>query len=127
MPLSKIITHFIRNGEETREEHRDPALRTHHYRKSKQDMMSTIQHLLKHKLPSWHVVHVQEEHGEISVEKRSALGTSDIIITVFSESPIRCAVDVASSRRGNLGDFGTSYNNIVTFFRGLNHEVTPEA
>ena len=127
MPLSKVFTHFLRNGEETREKHPDPALRTQTYRKSKKDMMAAVQQVVKHKLPGWQIVHIEEEHGELSVVGKSGLSTSDIVVTVFSITPLRSSVDVASSRRGNLGDFGTSYTNITKFFRALNREVPPES
>lgn len=127
MPLTKVFTHFLRNGEETREKHPDPTLRTQTYRKSKRDMMAAVQQVVKNKLAGWQIVHIEEEHGELSVVAKSGVSTSDIVITVFSITPLRSSVDVASSRRGNLGDFGTSYSNIVRFFRALNREVPPES
>lgn len=127
MPLGKVFSHFLRNGEETRDKHRDPTLRTRTYRKSKKDMMATVQQVVKHKLPGWQVVHIEEEHGEVSVLAKTGLSTNDVVITVFSITPLRSTVDVASSRRGTMGDFGTSYSNIMKFFRELNREVPPEA
>lgn len=126
MPIGKTLSHLIRNGEETHETHRDPTLRTRYYRKSKNDMMTAIDYLIKNKLRGWKLVHVEAEHGEILATKRHGVGMSDVVVTVFSMTPLRSAVDVAVSRRGRMGDMGTSYNTIIEFFKALNREVPPE-
>lgn len=126
MPIGKTLSHVLRNGEETHENHKDVTLRTRYYRKSKKDVMTAIEYLIKNKLRGWQLVHVEDEHGEILATKRHAVGTSDVVVTVFSMTPLRSAVDVAVSRRGRMGDLGTSYNAILEFFTALNREVPPE-
>lgn len=126
MSLGNTISHILRNGEETRDNHRVQALRTRYYRKSKRDMLTTVEHLVKSKLRGWRLVHTEADRGEIIAERRHPLGLSDVVITVFDVSPLRSAVDVASFRRGRMGDFGTSYRNIMEFFQILNREVPPE-
>lgn len=126
MSVGKILSHIIKNGEETHEKHRDPTLRTRYYRKSKKDMMTVIEYLAKSKLRGWQLEHVEAEHGEILLTKRHGVGISDVVVTVFSITPLRSAVDVAVTKRGRMGDMGTSYRCVLDFFEALNREVPQE-
>lgn len=126
MPLFRVISRLLRNGQETSEKHINPKFRTRYYRERRAKMIDITQQTIKSKLPRWKVLHVDSSRGEIIVEKRQVAGMSDIVISVYEVSPIRSAIDVASSLRNLPGDFGTSHTNIIEFFNVLNREVQPD-
>lgn len=126
MSLTRTLTGLWKNREETGEKAKLPEMKTRYYKEKKDRMVETVRRVVNHKLPNWHVVHVSAERGEITIKKKQGLGVSDIVVTVFHINPLRTAVDVSSAKRGSLGDLGSSYRNILAFFKALHTEIQPE-
>lgn len=121
-----ILSGLIQNRVETTEKHKVPTLRTRYYRESKDSLMDKIQSIVARKMSRCKVVYVHKDRGEIMLEKRSGVGTTDITITVFKITPLRSAVDVVCAKRGSLGDLGAGQRWIISFFEELNRTAQLE-
>lgn len=119
MRIGYWMKHWFLSREETRDEAHDPVLRTRYYREKPEHVIQVLEEALSTLLPGWHITHVDKKRGELVVERRSLVGTYDMMVTVYRLSPLRAAVDVVVSRRGALGDFGYAYRVIDTLYRGL--------
>ncbi|ARK31230.1 DUF1499 domain-containing protein [Halalkalibacter krulwichiae] len=122
--LRKIVG-LWKNFEETSENPKLPGLKTRYYKKSREAMLESVKKIANNKLPQWKILKVDEERGEITMEKEG-MSASVMVITVFKINPIRSAIDVYCAKKGSFGDLGSSYQSILTFFKALNTEVTPE-
>ncbi|HEY4553822.1 MAG TPA: hypothetical protein VIG80_11545 [Bacillaceae bacterium] len=125
MSIGRIFWGLWRNYAETSEKSADPKLRTHYYKVGKTKMIEQIKHVLERKLPGWNITHIDNERGEMLVEKKGMLRINQIVISVIQVEPFRSAVDVVSAYKGSLGDLGMSYFTIVKFFEALNKEIPP--
>jgi hypothetical protein len=126
MSMMRTLTGIWRNREETSERSKLPELRTKYYKMNKAKMLETVQNVLKRKFSTWRITHVDQERGEITIEKRQGFGIYDIVITVYGISSIRSAIDMVVTKRGSLGDLGFAYRTILAFFATLHQEVQPE-
>jgi hypothetical protein len=126
MSLWRTVSGVWKNREETSEHAKLEELRTKYYKQSKTVMLDNVQKVLKQTFPNWRITHIDAERGELTIEKRWGLGVTDIVITVYSISPVRSAIDMVATRRGWLGDLGSTYRDIIQFFRALHKDVTPE-
>lgn len=121
--LKRTLIGIVRSFESTGEKARDPALKTRHYRLSKDQLWDETITLLK-KLPGYKLLHEVKNVGEIVVEKRTMLGrTQDVTITLFSITPVHSAIDVYSASRGSLGDFGSNYRTILDIYGALDKKL----
>lgn len=125
MSILRIITGLWKNQEETSERAKSPQLKTRYYKERFDKVMEAVTRVINSK-PDWKVFHIDKERGEIMVETKNLLWKSDLIISVFKISPTRSAIDVLSAKRGTLGDLGTSYFNILAFYKALHKEIKPE-
>ncbi|MDT8859232.1 hypothetical protein N0O92_03235 [Alkalihalobacillus sp. MEB130] len=126
MSFIRTVTGIWKSHEETSEKPKLEGLNTRYYKKSREAMIEIINKVInQNKLPNWKVANIDEERGEVSLEKKG-VASSVMVVTVFKISPIKSAVDVYCSKQGALGDFGSSYKNILQFFKALHTEVQPE-
>ncbi|KHF40890.1 hypothetical protein [Halalkalibacter okhensis] len=126
MSLLRTITGIWKSHEETSEKPKLEGLNTRYYKKSREAMIDYVHKIVNNnKLPNWKVSSVDEERGEIVLEKKG-VSSSVMVITVFKITPIKSAVDIYSSKQGSFGDLGSSYKNILEFFKALHTEVQPE-
>ena len=125
MSLLRTLIGLVKSQEETNERPKNPSLKTRYYKESSDKLLQTILDLLDKELPKWNVVHVDKERGEIMVEKKEWLGKNDIVISIYRISPSSSAIDLVSAKRGFLGDFGSSYRNILQFFHQLDKVIKP--
>lgn len=126
MSALRTLTGIWKSREETGEKAKSPELKTRYYKERKDRLMDIIQRVVRNKLPKWNIVHISENRGEITIEKKQGMGVNDIVVTVFYITPVRTAVDVSSAKRGSFGDLGASYRNILEFYEALHTEIQPE-
>lgn len=121
--LKRTLIGIVRSFESTGEKARDPALKTRHYRLSKDQLWDETITLLK-KLPGYKILHEVKNVGEIVVEKRTLLGrTQDVTLTLFGITPVHSAIDVYSASRGSIGDFGSNYRTILDIYGALDKKL----
>jgi hypothetical protein len=126
MSMVRILTGLWRNSAETNEKSKDPKLKTHYYKISKRQMVDKVTFVVNSKLPGWEITHLDNDRGEMLVEKKGAIRRNQIVITIFQVEPLTTAVDVVSAYKEGFGDLGMSYFTIIKFFEVLNKEVAPQ-
>lgn len=126
MGLQRTFAGIWKTREETSENAAEPELRTRYYKQTRDKLVNTVLETLVAQLPAWKVVHTDLERGEIMVEKKTFLGIHDIVISIYAIGPLQSAIEIVSAKRGNLGDFGASYRNIVEFYSVFDKNVAPE-
>lgn len=124
MSFMRVLTGLWRNSTETSDRAKDAKLKTRYYKVSKRKLMERITFVVNNKLQGWNITHVDEERGEMLIEKK-AVRRNQMVITVIQVEPLRCSVDIVSAYEG-LGDLGLSYFTVQKFFETLNKEVPPE-
>jgi hypothetical protein len=107
--LDRIITGITATGDRVKE----PDLRTRYYRGPLREVVEQIR-----KLPTedsrFHLIHVDEDRGEVMVEHRGAMGiTHDLVITPVAMTPLSIAVDVHAAIRGRMWDFGGKNRKLI--------------
>ncbi|WJH34525.1 DUF1499 domain-containing protein [Paenibacillus aurantius] len=123
--LKRTLIGLLRSHETTGEKAKDPALRTRHYKLSKDKLWEEVTTILK-KLSGYKVLHEVKNVGEIVVEKRTMSGRKqDITLTLFGINPLESAVDIYSASRGSLGDLGSNYRTILEIYRHLDKRLAP--
>ena len=121
--LKRVLWGIFRSIESTSERARDPKLKSHHYRLSKEKLMEEAAAVLK-KMRGYKLTHEVPNVGEIVLEKRTSLGrTQDITITICSITPVKSSVDIYSASRGSLGDLGSNYRNILEIYSALDRAL----
>lgn len=114
---------LFRSHDGTSDRAKDPALKTRYYNLSRDKAWDEVSATLK-KIPGFKVLHEVQSVGEITLEKRTALGRSlDITVSVLSTTPVRCAVDIYSASRGSLGDLGANYRVIQRLYQSLDKKL----
>lgn len=121
--LKRILVGLFRSVEVTGDKAKDPQLKSHFYKLSKDKLMEEVSAVLK-KMRGYKVIHEVPSVGEIVLEKRTALGrTQDITVTIVPISPVKAAVDIYSASRGSLGDLGSNYRTILDIYRSLDRSL----
>ncbi|MBP2112862.1 MULTISPECIES: DUF1499 domain-containing protein [Paenibacillus] len=123
MSLKRTLVGLFRSHDGTSDRAKDPALKTRYYNLSRDKAWDEVSATLK-KIPGYKVLHEVQSVGEITLEKRTALGRSlDITVSVLSTTPVRCAVDIYSASRGSLGDLGANYRVIQRLYQSLDKKL----
>lgn len=125
MSMVRVLTGLWKNSTETSDRAKDPKLKTKYYKANKRTMLEKISSIVNHKLPGWKITHVDDERGEMLVDKKGAVRHNQIVITVYQVEPLRCAVDVVSAYKEGYGDLGMSYFTVIKFFELLDKEIAP--
>lgn len=121
--LKRTLIGLIRSFEQTGDRAKDPLLKSHYYRLSKEKAWEEIVSTLK-KMQGYKVLHEVESVGEIVMEKRTAFGrTMDITVSVIATGPVTSAVDIYSASRGSFGDLGSNYRVILDIYRTLDKKL----
>ncbi|MEK3757187.1 MULTISPECIES: DUF1499 domain-containing protein [unclassified Paenibacillus] len=123
MSLKRTLVGLFRSHDGTSDRAKDPTLKTRYYNLSRDKAWDEVSATLK-KIPGYKVLHEVQSVGEITLEKRTALGRSlDITVSVLSTTPVRCAVDIYSASRGSLGDLGANYRVIQRLYQSLDKKL----
>ena len=118
-----MLIGIIRSHEHTSDRAKDPKLKSHYYRLSKDRAWDEVSSILK-KMKGYKVLHEVQNVGEIVMEKKTMTGrTMDITIQVVGTSPGSTAVDIYSASRGSLGDFGANYRIIQDIYGVLDRKL----
>ncbi|MFS0722915.1 DUF1499 domain-containing protein [Paenibacillus sp. 1P07SE] len=121
--LKRTLIGLLRSFEQTGDKAKDPLLKSHYYKLSKDKVWEDVVSTLK-KMQGYKVLHEVQSVGEIVVEKRTATGrTMDITVSVISINPVTTAVDIYSASRGSLGDLGSNYRVILDIYRTLDKKM----
>jgi len=121
--LKRTLIGIIRSHEMTGERAKDPALKTKHYRLSKEKAWDEVVTIIK-KMNGYKLLHEVPNVGEIVVEKKTITGrVQDITITVFDLGPGKTAVDIYSASRGSLGDLGSNYRTILEIYKEIDRKL----
>ena len=121
--LKRTLIGVFRSFEGTGDKVKDPKLKSHVYKLSKEKAWEEVISVLK-KMQGYKILHEVPSVGEIVLEKRTALGrVMDITVSVISVDPIRSAVDIYSASRGSLGDLGSNYRVILDIYRVLDKKL----
>lgn len=124
MSTLRMITGIWRKHEETKENPKEPELKTRYYRKSREALMNDIKKIVQDgKLGGWMLKNEDVERGEIMLAK----GSASMVITIYKLTPMRSAIDVYCAKDGPIGDLGSSYRSILEFFNALRTEAEPES
>ncbi|RXZ82261.1 DUF1499 domain-containing protein [Paenibacillaceae bacterium] len=122
--LKRTLIGLLRSFEQTGDKAKDPLLKSHVYKLSKDKAWEEIVSTLK-KMQGYKVLHEVISVGEIVVEKRTVTGrTMDITVSVISINPVTTAVDIYSASRGSFGDLGSNYRVILDIYRVLDKKLT---
>lgn len=122
--LKRVLIGVLRSHELTGDKAKDPLLRSHYYKMSKEKAWSEIVSTLK-KMPGFKVLHEVPNVGEIVCEKRTVTGrTMDITVSVIAVNPVTTAVDIYSASRGSLGDLGSNYRVILDIYKALDRSLS---
>ena len=122
--LKRTLIGLMRSHELTGDKARDPLLKTHYYKISKDQLWEEVVTLLK-KVPKYTVLHEVKNVGEIVVTKKTITGrTQDITLTLFAINPVKSAVDIYSASRGSLGDLGSNYRTILELFKIFDQKLS---
>lgn len=123
MLLKRTLIGLLRGHEQTGDRAKDPMLKSHFYKLSKDKAWEEVISTLK-KMQGYKVLHEVQSVGEIVLEKRTAFGrTMDITVSVISVNPLQSAVDIYSASRGSLGDLGSNYRVIMDLYRTLDKKL----
>lgn len=121
--LKRVLIGLIRSHEHTSDRAKDPKLKSHYYRLSKDRAWDEVTSTLK-KMKGYKVLHEVQNVGEIVMEKRTSVGrTMDITIQIVGTSPGSTAVDIYSASRGSLGDLGANYRIIQEIYSVLDRKL----
>ncbi|GBF72848.1 hypothetical protein PA598K_01119 [Paenibacillus sp. 598K] len=121
--LKRTLIGLLRSFEQTGDKAKDPLLKSHYYKLSKDKVWEDVVSTLK-KMQGYKVLHEVQSVGEIVVEKRTATGrTMDITVSVISINPVTTAVDIYSASRGSFGDLGSNYRVILDIYRTLDKKM----
>ncbi|MUT68139.1 DUF1499 domain-containing protein [Paenibacillus sp. NEAU-GSW1] len=121
--LKRTVIGLLRSQESTGDKAKDPLLKSHFYKLSKEKAWEEVVSTLK-KMQGYKVLHEVQSVGEIVVEKKTALGrTMDITVSVISVNPVSSAVDIYSASRGSMGDLGSNYRVILDIYRTLDKKL----
>jgi len=122
--LKRVLIGLIRSHEHTSDKAKDPKLKSHYYRLSKDRAWEEVSSILK-KMKGYKVLHEVQTVGEIVMEKKSMAGrTMDITIQVVGTGPGSSAVDIYSASRGSLGDLGANYRIIQEIYGVLDRKLS---
>ncbi|TJY41384.1 DUF1499 domain-containing protein [Cohnella pontilimi] len=121
--LKRVLVGLLRSHEHTGDKAKDPKLKSHYYRLSKDRTFEEVGSILK-KMQGYRVLHELETIGEIVMEKRTISGrTMDITVQIVGTSPGASAVDIYSASRGSLGDLGSNYRVIQEIYGVLDRKL----
>ena len=121
--LKRTLVGLIRSHEQTGDKAKDPLLKSHYYKMSKDKAWEEVVSTLK-MMQGYKVLHEVESVGEIVVEKRTVSGrTMDITVSIISINPVLAAVDIYSASRGSFGDLGSNYRVILDIYRALDKKL----
>lgn len=121
--LKRTLIGIFRSFEGTGDRVKDPALKSHLYKLSKDKAWEEVVSTLK-KMQGYRLLHEVQSVGEIVLEKRTVFGrTMDITVSVIGVDPLRSAVDIYSASRGSLGDLGSNYRVIMDIYRVLDKKL----
>jgi len=121
--LKRTLIGLVRSFDGTGDRVKDPALKSHLYKLSKDKAWDEVVSILK-KMQGYRLLHEVQSVGEIVLEKRTIFGrTMDITVSVISVDPLRSAVDIYSASRGSLGDLGSNYRVIMDIYRVLDKKL----
>jgi uncharacterized protein (DUF1499 family) len=122
--LKRTLIGLLRSFDSTGERANDPALKTKHYKLSKDKAWTEVTTTLK-KLNGYKILHEVQNVGEIVLEKKTITGRrQDITVTLFTVSPLETAIDVYSASRGSMGDLGSNYRTILEIYRTLDKKLS---
>lgn len=123
MSIKRTLIGIFRSQEGTSDRAKMPEMKTRYYQLSKDKIWEEVSSTLK-KIPGYKVLHEVQSVGEITLEKKTALGrTMDITVSIVSTGPLRSAVDIYSATRGSLGDLGGNYRNILNLYAALDKKL----
>lgn len=121
--LKRTLIGLLRSQESTGDRAKDPLLKSHYYKLSKDKAWDEVLSTLK-KIQGYKVVHEVPTVGEIVLEKRTVTGrTMDITVSVIGVNVWTSAVDIYSASRGSLGDLGSNYRVILALYRILDKKL----
>ncbi|UVI31942.1 DUF1499 domain-containing protein [Paenibacillus spongiae] len=121
--MKRTLIGLLRSHESTGDKAKDPLLKSHYYKLSKDRAWEEVVSTLK-KIQGYKVLHEVESVGEIVLEKRTMTGrTMDITVSVISVTPVTAAVDIYSASRGSFGDLGSNYRVIIDLYRTLDKKL----
>ncbi|WP_270170116.1 DUF1499 domain-containing protein [Paenibacillus sp. SYP-B4298] len=121
--LKRTLIGLLRSFEQTGDRAKDPLLKSHYYKLSKEKAWAEVVSTLK-KMQGYKVLHEVESVGEIVLEKRTVTGRMmDITVSIIGTNPVTSAVDIYSASRGSLGDLGSNYRVILDIYRTLDKKL----
>lgn len=122
--LKRVLVGLIRSQEHTGDKAKDPKLKSHYYRLSKDRAFEEVASVLK-KMQGYKVLHEVPNIGELVLEKRTMAGrTMDITVQIVGTGPGNSAVDIYSASRGSLGDLGANYRVIQEIYGVLDKKLS---
>ncbi|WP_078545171.1 cytosolic protein [Litchfieldia alkalitelluris] len=111
---------FFTNHNETRDEHQDPALRSHYYKTTQKKALEAVQELFG-SMNGYKVTSVSEERGELSIKSKKAF----IVVTIISVRPFETSVDFSVTTESGFIpiDFGYSKKEINNLYNKLDSKL----
>lgn len=116
---------FFTGITDTGEDARDERLRTRYYRADQKKVCREIV-AFANKEKALHLVHVNDKHGEITMEYQDPLGMKrDVVATVFAVTPVQSAVDLHVALRSRFVDIGFNVKLVARLYGHLDRQLTP--
>lgn len=122
--LRRTLVGIFRSQETTGEKAKDPALKTRHFKLSRDQAWDDVIAIIK-KMRGYKILHEVKNVGEIVIVKQGMGRTQDITLTLFVISPVETAIDIYSASRGSLGDFGANYRTILALYKEIDKKFAP--
>lgn len=122
-----ILTHESdrRNRTSTHPSHSDPRLRGRAYGVPFEAVWTSALRLAEGGLKGWTLIRSDDGPGVIQAEVQPRLWgpTGDVLVRVGLDAEGQTRVDLSSSSRGRLSDFGASRRRAAAFLRAMDKAV----
>ncbi|UFT97998.1 cytosolic protein [Radiobacillus kanasensis] len=122
MNVKQAYSKFIDTHTETNEHHWDSNLKTHYFKTTKDKAFEAVEAFFR-KSPSFEIVAVSKEHGEVSVNYKKGK-KAFVIATIIMVKPFRTAIDFSVTTESILPvDFGFGHKLISFLYKELGKDL----
>ncbi len=110
------LSGFFTNHNETRDDHKNEALRSHYYKTSQKKALEAVKDMIN-QMPGYEISAVSEERGEMSVKGKKVF----MVVTAINVRPFETSVDFSVTTETMLLpiDFGHSQKVIKMMYEKL--------
>ena len=121
--MKRTLIGLLRSHELTGDKAKDPLLKSHYYKLSRERAWEEVVSTLK-KMQGYKVLHEVQSVGEIVIGEKYDDRQYDGYYRIGHQlNPVTSAVDIYSASRGSFGDLGSNYRIILDIYRTLDKKL----